>query len=219
VLGPVAAPTAELALTVGAGVRGIDLPPDPGDAFAAGTAAADDEIEEGADLVVLAAGTGTTAAGALVSVVTGAEPTALLPRGARAIDTAQWIARAARLRDTRHAVAHLRTRPDELLAALGSPPVSAAAGFALRAATRRTPLVLDGLPVVAAALLCFDIQSRARDWWQVADTSDDRAHARALELLELRPLLDLGTSAGDGLTGLLAVAVLRAAVTTGAADG
>jgi nicotinate-nucleotide--dimethylbenzimidazole phosphoribosyltransferase len=104
-----------------------------------------------------------------------------------------------------------------LLAALGSPLVAAAAGFALRAASRRTPLLLDGTAPLAAALLCVDTQSRAREWWQVADTSPDRAHARVLERLELRPLLDLGAG-GDGTAGLLAVAVLRAAVIVSGRD-
>jgi nicotinate-nucleotide--dimethylbenzimidazole phosphoribosyltransferase len=160
----------------------------------------------------------TPAPAALVSVLTGAEPVALLPRGADATDTERWIADAARLRDLRRCIVQLRPRPDELLAELGSPVVAAAAGFALRAAGRRTPLVLDGTPALAAGLLCADTQPRAREWWQVADTSSDRAHARAVEQLELQPLLDLRAGTGDGSAGLLAVAVLRAAVIAGGAD-
>jgi NaMN:DMB phosphoribosyltransferase len=40
-------------------------------------------------------------------------------------------------------------------------------------------------------------------------------HARAVEQLALRPLLALGTGRGDGTAGVLAVAILRAAVTMG----
>ncbi len=218
VLGPVADPVAEVAAAQDVGVRAVEVPAGAVDAFLVGAGAADDEIEAGADLIVLAGSDDTTASAVLVSLLTGAEPVALLPRGADAIDTERWIARAAQLRDARRRAAQFRTRPDELLAALDSPSLAAAAGFALQAAARRTPVLLDGTPVVAGALLGADSQSRARQWWQVADTSADRVHARALELLGLRPLLDLGTGLGDGTAGLLAVAILRAAVTTGPRD-
>jgi NaMN:DMB phosphoribosyltransferase len=219
VLNPVTEPVAELAAAMDVGMRSVALPSDPTDAFTAGTDAADDEVEAGADLIVLAGSDRSAAPAVLVGLLTDAEPVALLPRGADAIDTTQWVAQAEHLRDARRAVAAFRTRPDELLAELASPVLAAAAGFALRAAARRTALVLDGTAVLASALLCVDTQSRARRWWQVADTSTDRAHVRAIEELGLRPLLDLGTRFGDGTAGLLAVAVLRAAVTAGGRDG
>jgi nicotinate-nucleotide--dimethylbenzimidazole phosphoribosyltransferase len=135
-----------------------------------------------------------------------------------AIDTVGWIRQAEELRDARRTIAGLRSRPDELLEALGSPTVAAAAGFALRAAARRTPVVLDGVAVLAAGLLCVDIQTRARHWWQVADTAPSRAHKRAVEELEMTPVLDLGTEFGDGTAGVLAIQVLRTAALTGAHD-
>jgi nicotinate-nucleotide--dimethylbenzimidazole phosphoribosyltransferase len=184
---------------------------DPTAGFPAGVAAADDEIEAGAELLVLAAPDDTPSPATLIGVLTGAEPVALLPRGVEAIDSPAWIARAVALRDARARVAGLRARPDELLEALGSPRVAAAAGVALQAAVRRTGVVLDGTAVLAGALLCLDIQSRASQWWQIAGTSDERAHRRAVESLGLRPVLDLGVRGGDGTAGLLAVAVLRAA--------
>jgi nicotinate-nucleotide--dimethylbenzimidazole phosphoribosyltransferase len=83
----------------------------------------------------------------------------------------------------------------------------------MRAAARRTPLLLDGSCALAGALLCYDTQSRAGRWWRVADTSPDPVHSRAAEELGQQPLLDLRTSRGDGTAGLLALAVLRAATT------
>jgi nicotinate-nucleotide--dimethylbenzimidazole phosphoribosyltransferase len=143
----------------------------------------------------------------------------MLPRGADAVDTERWVAAAVELRDGRREVVGLRSRPDELLAALGNPVIAAAAGLALRAAARRTAVVLDGPAVLAAALLCVDSQPRARDWWQVADSSPDRHASRVIERLERTPLLDLRAGNGDGTAGLLAVDVLRAAVLTGVVDG
>lgn len=205
----------ELAGTFDVGVRALDLPADVTEAFTAGLHAADAEADEGADLIVLAGVADAPVPAVLISVISGAEPVALLPRGAAAIDTIAWIEQAVRLRDARRRVARLRNRPDEFLAALGSPVVAAATGFALRAAARRTPVILDGTTVIAGAMLGIDIQSRAIRWWQVADTSPDRIHARALDELAIRPILDLGIKRDDGSAGLLAAAVVRAAVTIG----
>jgi nicotinate-nucleotide--dimethylbenzimidazole phosphoribosyltransferase len=215
-LGMIAEPVAGLAERHDVGVRGCELDADPRKAFEQGLDAADREIDEGAHLVVLAGHDDTAAPAVLISVLTDAEPVALLPRGADAVETGRWVAAAEQLRDGRREVAHLRNRPDELLAALGSPAVAAAAGFGLRAAARRTAVVLDGDAVLAAALLCVDSQPRAREWWQLADTSADRAaSSRVTERLERTPLLDLRSGNGDGTAGLLAVEVLRAAVLTG----
>lgn len=213
VLGSTADGLPDLAATLDVGI--VPLVPPEADAFSAGVAAADAEIDAGADLLVLAARDDNTTPAVLVSLLTGAEPVALLPRGADTVDTESWIARAGAIRDARRGLTALRTRPDELLGALGSPQLAMAAGFVMRAAARRTGVIVDGTPAVAAGLLCIDVQPKAREWWQVADTGADRAHARAVEQLGLRPILALGTGRGDGAAGLLAVAILRAAVTIG----
>ena len=218
-LGPTSPPVTELAEQVDVGLRTCDLDADPTKAFAQGADAADREIDEGADLLMVAGRDDTCASAILISVLTDAEPVALLPRGADAVDTERWVATAAQLRDGRREVVGLRSRPDELLAALGNPVIAAAAGLALRAAARRTAVVLDGAPVLAAALLCIDSQPRAREWWQVADTSSEPYAIRATERLERTPLLDLRAGNGDGAAGLLAIAVLRAAVLTGVVNG
>ncbi len=214
VVGEVVDPVAELADSLQVGIRALEPPADPAAAFAAGKAAADDEVDSATDLVVLAANGAPAAFAVAVSLLTGAEPVALLPRGAAAVDTDVWVARAETLRDTRRRVGSLRSRPDELLAALESPVLAAAVGFLVRAIGRRTPVVLDGTGAVAAGLFCFDVQARVARWWQIADTSDDPVHKRVVDELTARPLLDLGTDRGDGTAGLLAVALLRTAVLT-----
>jgi nicotinate-nucleotide--dimethylbenzimidazole phosphoribosyltransferase len=212
VLGPAPEAVLARAADLGVGIRSLEA----ANGFRSGARIADEEIDAGTDLIVLAGTDTTPAAATLIGLITGAEPVALLPRGVDAIDTAGWIERATQLREARRRLAELRTQPDRLLAEAGNPAVAAAAGVALQAAARRTGVVLDGVAPLAAAVLCLDIQSRASQWWQVADTSDDRVHRRAVEKLGLRPLLDLGTRTGDGTAGLLALAVLQAALTAAA---
>jgi hypothetical protein len=216
VIGEVDESVAELADSLDVGLRGIDLPGDAREAFAQATAIADDEADSGTDLVVLAAHDPTNAPAISVGLLTGTEPVALLPRGAAAVDTQAWVTRAEDLRDARRRVTALRSRPDDLLAALDSPVLAASVGFLLRATGRRTPIVLDGTGAAAAALFCFDIQTRVARWWQFADSSDDRVHQKVVEELAVRPLLNIGTSTGNGTAGLLAIGVLRAAAITSA---
>lgn len=211
ILGQAGEPVAAIADSVGASIRNVNVPADIADAFAAGVAAADSEVEAGAELIVLADPDISAAAGVVVGLVTGTEPVALLPRGAEAVDTATWIARAEHLRDTRRRVGSLRNRPDELLAASGGPALATSAGIVMRSSARRTPLVLDGTSAVAAALLCYDVQALIGRWLWIADASPDPVHTRATAELGQQPLLELGTQRGDGIAGLLCLALLRAA--------
>jgi NaMN:DMB phosphoribosyltransferase len=197
---------------VGAELIALDLPADTATAFAAGTERVDDEVDAGADLLLLAMpGLGPDVAVA-ASVLTSTEPVKVLSRGASATSPQAWMDLAVQVRDERRRCLALRDRPDELLAAIGSVRLAAAAGVAMRAAVRRTPLVLDGPAASVAALVAYEAAPRAVRWWCAADLGDDPVHELALTRLGQKPVLGLGTSLGDGLGALLAVPVLQAAV-------
>ena len=216
VFGTLSAAAAAVAEAVDVGIREVAVDPAATvpDAFAQGIAAADAEVDGGADLIVVADRDEPAAAALLVSLLAGVEPVALLPRGPAAVDTAAWIARAEYLRDARRAAAAARNDPAGLLAVLGHAPLAATTGFLLRACARRTPLVLDGPAVAAAALAAHHVQSRCDRWWRFADAAADPVHARVVAELSQRPMLDLATTTGDGTAGLLCVPLLRAAVRT-----
>jgi len=199
----------DLAAELGVGTRHLGAGIGADEAVDAAVAAADAEIDAGTGLLLLAAGDPAPAA-VVVALLTGAEPVALLPRGAAVTDSASWIADAGRLRDRLRAVRPLRHQPSALLAELGAPGLAAACGFLLRAAARRTPLLLDGPGAVAAALVAADLRPRATQWWRVADTGPDAVQPRAMHHVGERPVLDLGAGNGGGLAALLAFSVLRA---------
>src|SRR5439155_17886543 len=150
-------------------------------------------------------------AAVLVSVLTNAEPVKVMPRGA-GLDPDSWMARAIAVRDGRRRAFPLRDKPAELLSVAGTADLAAATGFVLRAAARRTPVLLDGVHAAAAALVAYEAQPRAVRWWRSADLSAHPAHELALTKLGQRSVLDLGIGLGDGTAGVLALAVLRAAV-------
>ena len=72
------------------------------------------------------------------------------------------------------------------------------AGFCAQAAVRRTPLLLDGMAVTAAALVAERLAPGARQWWQAGHRSTEPGHALALAALELDPILDLRMRLGEG---------------------
>ncbi|TCJ90200.1 nicotinate-nucleotide--dimethylbenzimidazole phosphoribosyltransferase [Nocardia alba] len=184
-------------------------------ALAAGRAIADEEIDAGADLLIAGdMGIGnTTPATVLIATLTGTEPVAAVGRGT-GVDDQGWIRKVAAIRDGMRRARPVATDPVDLLRVAAGADFAAMAGFLAQAAIRRTPVLLDGVVVTAAALVAEDIAAGARDWWLSAHRSTEPAHDLALKHLRLTPLIDLEMRLGEGSGALTALPILRAAVAT-----
>ncbi|MET0757797.1 MAG: nicotinate-nucleotide--dimethylbenzimidazole phosphoribosyltransferase, partial [Mycobacterium sp.] len=79
-------------------------------------------------------------------------------------------------------------------------------------AVRRTPVLLDGMVVTAAALVAERLAPGARQWWQAGHRSTEPAHALALAALELEPIVELRMRLGEGTGAAVALPLVRAAV-------
>ena len=182
-------------------------------AIEAGRRIADDEVDAGADLLIAGdMGIGnTTAATALIAALIGTEPVAAVGRGT-GIDDAAWSRKTAAVRDALYRSRDRRDDPVALLAACGGADLAAMAGFCAQAAVRRTPLLLDGVVVSAAALVADRLAPGARAWWRAGHRSPEPAHALALAELGLEPIVDLGLRLGEGTGAAVALPILRAAV-------
>lgn len=182
-------------------------------AIAAGRAIADEEVDAGADLLVAGdMGIGnTTPAAVLVAALTSAEPVAVVGFGT-GIDDAGWARKTAAVRDALFRARPVSSDPVALLRCCGGADLAALAGFCAQAAVRRTPLLLDGLAVTAAALVADRLAPGARQWWQAGHRSTEPAHELALAALALDPILDLRMRLGEGTGAAVALPVLRAAV-------
>jgi hypothetical protein len=130
--------------------------------------------------------------------------------GQTGTDDATWIRDVATLRDLLWRIRGL-DEPDGLLRELDLPAMTAGTGAVLHAASRRTPVLLDGPGALACAALARRVSRPARGWWQVAQADDDPPATRMLALLGLDPLLRLGIRTDDGTGAALGLAVLRAA--------
>lgn len=184
-------------------------------AVQAGRRVADEEVDAGADILIAGdLGIGnTTAAATLVAALTDSEPVAIVGRGT-GIDDAGWARKTAAVRDALYRTRGVRAEPLAVLAACGGADLAAMAGFCAQAALRRTPVLLDGVVVTAAALVAERLAPGARAWWQAGHRSPEPAHGIALSQLELAPIADLGMRLGEGTGATVALPILRAAVAT-----
>ena len=182
-------------------------------AIDAGRQIADEEVDSGADLLIAGdMGIGnTTAATTLIAALTDSEPVAVVGRGT-GIDDAGWARKTAAVRDALYRARGASADPVALLRICGGADLAAMAGFCAQAAVRRTPVLLDGLVVTAAAVVAERLAPGARQWWQAGHRSPEPAHAVALKRLELEPIVDMRMRLGEGTGAAIALPIVRAAV-------
>ena len=183
------------------------------EAFCAGVAIADEEVDAGADLLIVGdMGIGnTTAASALTGVLCRLNAADVVGRGT-GIDDATWMRKAAAVRNAMFRARHLRADPIGLLATAGGADLAAMAGFLVAAAARGVPVLLDGAVVGAAALVAAVVTYRGRLWWVAGHRSVEPAHTAALGRLRLEPIVDLQLRLGEGSGALVALPILISAV-------
>ncbi|MGI8816612.1 MAG: nicotinate-nucleotide--dimethylbenzimidazole phosphoribosyltransferase, partial [Pseudonocardia sp.] len=180
--------------------------------LAAGRLVADEEVDSGADLLIAGEmGIGnTTASSVLVAALTGAEPVAVVGRGT-GVDDAGWMRKTAAIRDALRRARPVAREPVALLRTVGGADLAGMAGFLAQAAVRRTPVLLDGVVVGAAALVADRLAPGARDWWQAGHRSSEPAHTLTLDQLGLTPLLELRMRLGEGSGALAALPLVMMA--------
>ena len=171
-------------------------------------------IAGGTDLLCLGEmGIGnTTIAAAIYHALYGGDAKDWVGRGT-GIDEAGYqrkvdaVARAVKLN-----AGHL-SDPLEVLRRLGGREIAAMAGAIMAARLERIPVVLDGYVVTAAAAILHALNPSSIDHCIAGHLSAEGAHARVLERMDKKPLLDLGLRLGEGTGAALAVGVMKAALT------
>lgn len=182
-------------------------------AIAAGRAIADEEVDGGADLLIggdMGIGN-TTPSSVLIAALTATEPVAIVGRGT-GIDDQAWMRKTAAIRDGLRRARKVVTDPVALLRTAGGADIAALAGFLAQASLRRTPVILDGVVVGAAALVAEEMAPGAREWWLAGHRSAEPGGSVVLGHLDLKPILDLEMRLGEGSGALTALPVITLAV-------
>ncbi|RRD05828.1 nicotinate-nucleotide--dimethylbenzimidazole phosphoribosyltransferase [Arachnia propionica] len=182
-------------------------------AIAVGVEAANLAIDAGADILVpgevgLA---NTTPAAALTAALTGTAVGQVTGRGAGADDAMLTHKIEVIEQGLRTNGIGAETDPLDVLAAVGGYEHAAMVGFILAAASRRIPVVLDGVVSCSAALVAKALAPSVVDYLFAGHAGVEPAIAVAHEALGLRGLVDLGLRLGEGSGGALALPLVRAA--------
>jgi nicotinate-nucleotide--dimethylbenzimidazole phosphoribosyltransferase len=179
------------------------------EAATAGIRAVDEVIDAGCDLLVCTAIVDDAVTCTLVALLLHLSATEVVGDSPHLDDDA-WAARVAAIRDLSYPARRLEDDPVALLQAVDSPELAALTGMLLRAAARRTPVLLDAAADCAAAL-CASRISILASWWYAAPGSGDPATTRAIEALGLDPIVELGSLLDAGAAALTTLPLLRTA--------
>jgi len=167
----------------------------------------------------------STAAAALLSVLTGRRAEATTGRGTGVDDAGLARKRAVVDRALELHLAPSQGSAREALRRVGGLELAAIAGAAARAAALRVAVIADGF-ISTVAILCAAMMAAQEDAELLSALSTavffshrsaEHGHARALEACgavfgeEVRPLLDLEMRLGEGTGAALAIPILRSA--------
>lgn len=180
-------------------------------AIGTGIRIAEELVDAGHDLLVTGdMGIGnTTASACLVAHFTNNSADLITGRGT-GIDDAM-LAHKTEIVATAVGRISADADPVDVLAEVGGLEHAGLVGFLLGAASRRTPVLLDGVIAGSAALVARALSPEAVDHCIAGHRSAEPAHAIALEQLGLRPLVDLDLRLGEGSGAVLAVPLVRSA--------
>jgi len=157
----------------------------------------------------------TTPSAALVAALTGRDAGEVTGRGT-GVDDATYarkvdVVRRALARHGLDGGSGASGDPVDVLAAVGGLEHAALAGFVLGAASRRTPVLLDGVIAASAALVAAALAPDCLAACVAGHRSAEPGSAAALHHLGLVPLVDLGLRLGEGTGALLALPLVQAA--------
>ena len=171
-----------------------------------------DELVNGGARVLITGDMGianTTPAAALIAAYAGADPHAVTGLGT-GIDSETHARKIAVV--TAAVVALDADDPIDILAAVGGLEHAALAGYILRAAALRVPVLLDGVIAASAALAAAAIAPASINAMVAGHRSAEPGATVALAHLELEPLVDLGLRLGEGTGAALALPIVASAV-------
>jgi nicotinate-nucleotide--dimethylbenzimidazole phosphoribosyltransferase len=154
----------------------------------------------------------TTVAAALTCSLLGLRPEEACGRGTGLDDegVAHKVVVVRRMLEANQAALAGRD-PAAALAAVGGFELAVLAGVALGAAEARSVVVLDGYISSVAGLVATRLVPALGGYLVAGHRSPEPGHARVLDALGLRPLLDLGLRLGEGSGAVLALPLLEAA--------
>ncbi len=98
----------------------------------------------------------------------------------------------------------------DILSKVGGFEIGGMAGVILGCSANRIPVVLDGFISYAAALLAYKINPKTREYMIASHSSAEPGTQKALDILNLDPVLNMGMRLGEGSGAALAFNIIEA---------
>ncbi|RTZ14445.1 nicotinate-nucleotide--dimethylbenzimidazole phosphoribosyltransferase [Vibrio aquaticus] len=167
-------------------------------------------IHDGCNLIMFGEmGIGnTSSAAAILSALSKRKPADCVGRGT-GISDEQWAKKVQLVEQGVSRCYGLSVT--ETLAQVGGFEIVQMVGGFLAAAENKTPVLVDGFIVTAAAYVAALINPACRDVMIFAHQSHETGHQYLLQELDAEPLLDLSLRLGEGTGAVLAMPLIRAA--------
>jgi len=102
--------------------------------------------------------------------------------------------------------------PVGILSTFGGFEIAMICGAMLQAAEKRMVILVDGFISSAAFLVAYSIDQNVKDYAIFCHQSDESGHAKMLEYLKVKPILDLGMRLGEGTGAAMAYPIIQSAV-------
>lgn len=151
----------------------------------------------------------TTPSSAIAAVITGAPVRTVTGRGTGITDEIL----AHKIKVIEDAIAINRPDPKDgldCLAKVGGAEIGGIAGLILGAASRRIPVVIDGIISTAGAIIAYTIEPLVKDYIFAAHNSVEVGHKVMLDYMGLKPILNLQMGLGEGTGAALAMSMIEA---------
>lgn len=178
-----------------------------------GKRVADQEIDSGADLLIVGdLGVGnTTVAAAVMATFASTEPVQIVGRGS-GINDEVWKVKVAAVRDAMFRVRGFRSDVDRVLTAISSPDFVASVAFIAQAASRSTPMLIDGALTSVASYVAERVAPGTKHWLAAGQLSLEPCHTISAQALDLTPLAALDISTGQCVGALTVLPLINAAI-------
>jgi nicotinate-nucleotide--dimethylbenzimidazole phosphoribosyltransferase len=151
----------------------------------------------------------TTASSAIAAVITGKPVRDVTGRGTGISDETLKY----KIQVIEDAISH--NHPDrknaiDVLSKVGGAEIGGIAGLVLGAASRRIPVVIDGLISTAGALIAYAMEPDVQYYMFAAHSSIEIGHKVMLDYMGLRPILNLDLRLGEGTGAALGMSLIEA---------
>lgn len=153
----------------------------------------------------------TTASSAIIAVLTGEKIENVTGRGTGISDTVLQN-KIEVIKKSIYTNKPDPNDPIDVLCKVGGFEIGGIAGIVLGAASKRVPVVIDGLISTAGALIAAKIEPKVKCFLIPSHLSVEMGHKKALEFLGLKPYFDLNMRLGEGTGAVLTFTLIEAAV-------